>query len=175
MNPVDHFSGLSPELAFAILLGVFALIALALLVALAFRRSAGETSPPRRLSALAGLGFWAALLAFGTLASGFIILSLVRYADLMDISRHDAKDLLVGATIISVSCVIPAGISVLLSLGALGSLHGHSGRRVYGFGLAILNLVICAVVMVGAYMPGISLDAHTTQYQKTLQDAEQPR
>lgn len=175
MNPVEHFSGLSPELAFAALLSVFALIALALLIALAFRRSAGESSPPRRLSALAGLGFWTALLAFGTLGSGFIILSLVRYGDLMGLSDADAKDLLVGATIITVTCVIPAGISVLLSLGALGSLHGHSDRRVYGFGLAILNLVICAVVLVGAYMPGISLDAHTTQYHKTLQDGEQTR
>ena len=158
-------TGNSAEPTYAYLLAAIGTVALAVLAALALRRAPADPEKPRRLSALAGFGFWLAMLSFGLMSAGFLILTLIQRAPIFEVDLSEAGSMLVGATVVGICAAAAAGLSTLLSVAAIASARGN-GR--YGIGLAALSLFVCAVVLAGTYLPKVSLNAQVDQIHRSI-------
>jgi heme/copper-type cytochrome/quinol oxidase subunit 1 len=116
--------------------------------------AADPAPPPRRcLSKMAALGFWFGLMAVGTLATAWILESLVAQASIFEIYPARFQEALAAArTIVAICALIPVGLSTLLSGLAILSVRRDREHGLYGRNLAILNLILCAAVLAGSFL-----------------------
>lgn len=161
MRVMLDFGNDEPGGLYLILLCALAAVAAATILAMALRRPPETPGPPRRLSGLAGLSFWLALLAFAVVSSGMLVLELIRTADLFSVNFHDYKDMLLATTVLGIVAVIATGVSALLALAAIASVGANRGKGVYGIGLAALSLVLCLTTLAALYVPNGGLHQTT--------------
>lgn len=159
-QPLDFFSR-EPEKFYTVLAALVAAVAALVIIVMGLRRAGGPPEKPHRLSALAGLSFWTALVAFGTMSVGFLLLVLIRRSTTLDIGYHDFDEMLLASTVLGMVSTVAAIVSALLSLAAIGTVRANRERGLYGLGLAALSLALCAIVIVGLYVPGSSLTSTT--------------